>query len=123
MTTSLRSDRRAPYGWQPGKEQYRAFTHITDCALFHRNLKLTCKRCGHVRVLSGHALWWLFERKGWDDRLTAIGARFRCAICWSTARTISRQPGIDVVEEPTIGAQPPMPSERDWKRLVSRQRS
>lgn len=121
--TSGRSDRRAPFGWQPGREGYRAYTHITDCALFHRNIRLTCRHCGHARVLSGYALWWLFERKGWDDRLTGIGARFRCDLCWAHHRRNVRNPQAEVTQDGTSGPQPPMPCEREWKRLVSRHRS
>jgi hypothetical protein len=121
--TSPPSDRRAPFGWLPGREQHRGYTHITDCALFHRNLQLTCTRCAHVRVLSGHALWWLFERKGWGDRLIEIGRRFRCTACWERDRTVSRRPRVAVVEDHPSGPQPAMPDEREWKRLVSRQRS
>ncbi|HEY0629535.1 MAG TPA: hypothetical protein VGD23_09410 [Sphingomicrobium sp.] len=119
------ADRRAPFGWIPGKENYRAYRHITDCALFHANVRVTCRRCRSAKIFSGYALWWLFERKRWDDSLRTAGRRFRCTNC--SYNRVGRQGRaaveLTVTDEQPTGAQPPMPEEREWKRLVNRHRS
>ncbi len=120
--TSARSDSRARYGWLPGREQYRGYSTITDCALFHGNVAVHCPSCGHQAVFDGHALWWLFKRKGWDDRLRAAARRFRCTRCWHEQRRRKRPLDVVVTEAPAT-SELPMPHERTWKRLVSRQRS
>jgi hypothetical protein len=120
------ADRRAPHGWLPGREQYRAYRTITDCALFHRNLAVSCQRCKRKTVFDGHALWWLFERRGWDDRLIAISRRFRCTACTRAKGAGPRRSEATVtvtVTEAPATVPLPMPDERAWKRLVSRQRS
>ena len=118
------ADPRSPFGWIPGKESYRPYRHITDCALFHSNVRVTCRRCRNTKIFSGYALWWLFSRKRWDDTLKTAGRRFRCSRCCYDA--IGRRRAMVEVSvtraEPT-GRQPPMPDEREWKRLVNRQRS
>lgn len=67
-------------------------------------------------VFDSHALWWLFERRHWDDVMRHVGHRLKCRACggracvsWSRdkAATISLL----------------MPDEREWKRAISRFRS
>ena len=118
------ADRRAPYGWIPGKENYRPYRHITDCALFHENLRVKCRRCPNEKIFSGYALWWLFHRKRWDDSLRVAGRRFRCTRCSyeATGRSRSRVE-LSLTRDEATGPQPPMPDEREWKRLVNRTRS
>ena len=36
---------------------------LFDAAVRHKSVKLTCTRCGHAKIFSALALWWLFERK------------------------------------------------------------
>jgi hypothetical protein len=117
------ADRRAPYGWIPGKENYRPYRYITQCALFHSNVQVQCRICRNRKIFSGYALWWLFHRKQWDDALKTAGQRFRCArCCYSKIGRRSRSVEISVTNEPPTGPQPPMPDGREWKRLVSRNR-
>lgn len=117
-------DRRAPFGWIPGKENYRPFRHITDCALFHENVRVTCRRCGNTKVFSGYALWWLFHKRGWDDSLRNAGRRFRCIACSYDVKKVGRTSAeLTITRDKDTGPQPPMPDEREWKRLVNRQRS
>ena len=118
------ADPRAPFGWIPGKDNYRPYRYITDCALFHENIRVRCRRCGRSKIFSGYALWWLFERKRWDDSLKIAGRRFRCSNlrCASAARG---RLGVELTvtrDDPT-GPQPSLPDERAWKRLVNRNRS
>ena len=118
------ADPRAPYGWIPGKENYRAFRHITDCALFHENVRVACRRCGNEKIFSGYALWWLFHKRGWDDALRNAKRRFRCVNC--SYEVTNRRRGVvelSLTREEATGPQPPRPDEREWKRLVNRQRS
>ncbi len=32
----------------------------------------------NVGIFDPHALWWLFERRGWNDRLEEVQRRMRC---------------------------------------------
>jgi hypothetical protein len=118
------ADRRAPYGWIPGKENYRPYRHITDCALFHANVRVRCQHCRSEKIFSGYALWWLFHRRRWDDALRTAGRRFRCANCSYAAKGRGRLAAeVSVTGDEPTGRQPPLPDEREWKRLVNRQRS
>src|SRR5687768_12049480 len=118
------ADRRAPFGWIPGKENYRPFRHITDCALFHENVRVKCRNCRAEKIFSGYALWWLFHKRGWDDALKTAGRRFRCVSCSYAVKSKSGAGAeLSITREEPAGPQPPMPDEREWKRLVNRTRS
>ena len=118
------ADPKAPYGWIPGKENYRPYRDLTDCALFHKNLRVKCRGCGAEKVFSGYALWWLFHKRGWDDSLRAAGRRFRCVSCsYGTRRRERSAVELSITHDTATGPQPPMPDEREWKRLVNRTRS
>jgi hypothetical protein len=41
----------------------RRLRTLEQCALYKRTLRLTCPRCGHVRVLDAVCLWWMFNRQ------------------------------------------------------------
>jgi hypothetical protein len=117
-------DPRAPFGWIPGKESYRAYRHITDCALFGANVRVTCRQCRSAKIFRGYALWWLFHRKRWDDSLQTAGRRFRCSnCCYNQIGRRFRGVDLSVTEEEPTGPQPPMPDRYVWKRLVNRHRS
>jgi hypothetical protein len=89
---------------------------LFDAAARGYNLKLTCGGCGRAEVLNRFAVWWLFQRKGWRDRLGDVPARFRCGSCSCKA------PQLDLVhEEPTSDALA-VPQEREWKRELRRRR-
>ena len=118
------ADRKAPFGWIPGKENYRPYRHITDCALYHENVRVRCQRCRAEKIFSGHALWWLFFKKRWDDALRTAGRRFRCTSCSYDSRGRARsRVELSITRDAPTGPQPPMPDEREWKRLVNRTRS
>ena len=90
---------------------------VFEAAAFQYTLRVTCSGCQHSRVFDPHALWWLFERKGWDQDLKIIPKRFRCQSC-----TRHRWTFIELTrDEPDEGG-PPMPDPRRWKRAVSRYR-
>ena len=95
---------------------------LQHCALHRRTITLTCPRCGHVRRFDAVALWWLFERRGWDDRISVVPGRLHCKPC--RAESYGRvRPSLAITREPPDADQPPYPDEREWKRVVSRYRS
>jgi hypothetical protein len=55
-------------------------TSLLEAALWHYAIKVAC-RCGHAAAFNPHGLWWHFERRGWDDKLRLIPARFWCRAC------------------------------------------
>ncbi len=101
--------------WPPLRE-------VEQFALHNRNLRLTCRRCGTVRVLSGHGVWWLFRQRRWDGHVNQLAKRFRCAACFEQSG-IKVSPNVQATRDHPTGAPLPDPDERDWKRLVSRYRS
>lgn len=91
-------------------------TNLLEAAAWHFAVVATCRRCAAWGVFDPHALWALFERRGWDVGMQSVSRRLRCKRCgagafvsWSKDR------------EPTVIL--PMPSERQWKRALSRLRS
>lgn len=99
----------------------RRLACLEHCALHRRTIRLTCPRCGAERRFDAVALWWLFHRKGWNDRLPDAGRRFRCTRCDGAGHL--PRPAVAITREPPDAEQPPYPDERTWRRLVSRYRS
>jgi DNA-directed RNA polymerase subunit RPC12/RpoP len=92
-------------------------TTLFEVAAYQHTLKASCPRCGHDAVFSGHALWWLFQRKHWGDHLDQVRERLKCTRCGRKDVRITVG-----YEAPTITSLP-MPQEGEWKRAVSRYRS
>jgi hypothetical protein len=95
---------------------------LFDVAVRGRAVKLTCTRCGHGTVVSSHALWWLFHKKGWVDTLREVRRRCLCIMCLHRRGVKVRDPDLDLVDEVPTDTSLPMPSELDWKREVRRRR-
>jgi len=95
---------------------------ITDLTLRFWNVRLTCRRCGHQRIMSGPALWWLFYRRHWSDDLASATKRFYCSYCRRTDRT-KIAPRIDKTQEPPTGDPLEGPTDYEWKKLIARYRS
>ena len=95
---------------------------VHDCGLVARTVELRCPVCYHVRRFDPYALWWLFERRGWDDRLVSIGKRFRCVACWIASRRKVR-PVVTVVDDAPSDDTLPRPDAASWKRSVKRRRT
>jgi len=93
------------------------------CALHRRTLKLSCRACPHVRLWDAVPIWWLFEKKGWSGIVREIPRRFYCGICWHQQHRKTTAPRIQIVGEAPGETPYPYPSEREWKRVVSRYRS
>lgn len=95
MTRSLGEVSRYSHGLKVG-------THIFEAAAWHYTIKPVCGACGHHALFDPHGLWWLFECKGWDDRLTLAAKRFRCVPCLekqgqrgAAGNTVSGEGGAD----------------------------
>jgi hypothetical protein len=99
----------------------RRLRSLEQCALHKRTLRLTCPRCGHVRVIDAVCLWWMFHRRGWDGALPSAAARLCCAFC--RERGATARPRITVGRDAPTGEALPYPDEATWKKLVSRYRS
>lgn len=99
----------------------RAFRTLEHCALLRKTVRLTCRRCGHVSLFDAVQLWWRFYGRGWDDRLTEVPAHMACSGCPKAAQPL--QIVIAVTDERPEQRNMPYPSEREWKRVVSRFRS
>lgn len=95
---------------------------LFDAAVRGRAIRLTCVRCGHCSVVSSHALWWLFHRKGWVDSLREVRRRCLCILCLHRHGLKIRDARLELVDAPVTDTGLPMPSELDWKREVRRRR-
>lgn len=113
----------APYGWAPGKENYRPIRTLFDCALYNINLRVTCRKCGHSVVLDAPGLWWQRERAGKDTRIAVFVKRLCCQNCKVHLGISQRGPAVEQTDAPCDGPLLPGPDEYTWKRIVNRQRS
>lgn len=107
------------------KEGLRVPTRVFEAALHHEPVRATCRRCGRVVIFDPHQLWWLFHRRGWDDRLAAVGQRLRCSSQLPPHGNECRgRASIDLVRfgTPTTACLP-WPPKAEWKRAVRRVRT
>ena len=95
---------------------------LFDAAFRHRNVRLTCAKCGHGAVFSSQALWWLFHRKGWVDNFREVRRRCLCIMCLHRRGEKVRNPEFQLVDEAPTDTGLPVPSELDWKREIRRRR-
>jgi len=58
---------------------------LFDAAVRHNTIKVSCQ-CGNVGIFDPHALWYLFERRGWRDHLPEVRKRMRCLQCFNAKR-------------------------------------
>ena len=94
---------------------------LFDAAVRHRTVRLACRRCGHAVSFASPALWWLLERKGWQDRFGQVENRFFCRPCRDRSGETIR-PALGLVTDPPTDTHLSMPSELDWKRELRRRR-
>jgi hypothetical protein len=99
-----------------------AVTDLWDVAAHHLNLKFTCPRCGHSRVLHAATVWWRFQQMGWNGHLSQVAKRIMCGTCWEAAREKVRSPTMELVEAPDDDDPLPLPPAREWKRAGLRRR-
>jgi hypothetical protein len=95
---------------------------LFDAAVRGYSIKLTCRKCGHVRVLNAHALWWKFHKRGWPDWYRDVTRRGRCMPCFAERKRIVRNPKLELVHEAPTGEPLPMPPLHEWKREIGRRR-
>ena len=100
----------------PHRDKHNPVRDLFDAAAQHYAIRLTCRRCRHQRIFDPHALWFLFETKGWDYDLRDVRRRCRCTDCGA------REPALDLVNEDPTGDLLKMPSEQEWKRMRARRR-
>lgn len=91
------------------------------CALYRRTIVARCPACRREARFDAVALWWLFDRKRWDDSIATAGQRLRCSSCYAEQRKVVR-PGLRINRDEPDQALP-YPPEHVWKRMVSRYRS
>jgi len=92
---------------------------LFDAAVRHNTIKVSCK-CGNVGIFDPHALWYLFERKGWRDHLPEVRKRMRCLQCFYAKRPRSLATLDLCRDNPT--RQLRMPDIHEWKRQLRRRR-
>ena len=95
---------------------------LFDAAVRHRSVRLTCTNCRHVTIFEAAALWWLFERKGWQDRFKDVQRRMVCLLCLHERGLKIRFPELELTDDAPTETRLPIPSEIDWKREVRRRR-
>lgn len=108
-------ERRFPDTWV---HQHR----VHDAGLLGYTVELTCPTCGRVRGFDPYALWWLFEQRGWDDRLTRVPRRFRCTPCFIALRRVVR-PVLRITDAPPTDDTLRRPDLRTWKKSVKRRQT
>ena len=103
----------------------RKLVTLQHCALHRRTITLTCPQCGRVRLIDAVPLWWLFERRGWDDRLPGFHRRLYCSVCRGSpgGPGLRVRPHFQITRDAPEPTHLPYPEERVWKRVVSRYRS
>jgi DNA-directed RNA polymerase subunit RPC12/RpoP len=90
---------------------------LFEAAAFHRSLRARCPACGNEAVFHAAALWWLFQRRQWPDRLVDAGARLRCSRCGR------RGTQLELTRDPPTIVDLPLPNDVAWRRAVSRFRA
>lgn len=113
----------APYGWAPGKENYRPIRTLFDCALYKLNLQVTCWQCKHSAIIDAPGHWWRSECSGKDDRLAAFVSHLYCSRCFEKAGVKVREPKVETTTTAVTGALLDGPDHYTWKRIINRQRS
>ena len=84
-------------------------------------MKPVC-RCGHSATFDPHGLWWLFECRGWDDRLGMAKVRFWCRLCRAERNKKVHPLMLDTVAGSDSDLLFQWPPESEWKRALNRAR-
>jgi hypothetical protein len=99
-----------------GAEGRRTASDLFECAAWHLAIVATCRKCKREAVFDPHALWHLYQRKGWRDDLKSVQRRLKCKACGARAfLSLSRDRASTAVLE--------MPSASAWKQAISRYRA
>ena len=97
-------------------------TTLLDAAARQYSIKVTCGRCRDGSIFGGHALWHLFKRKSWSDRLTAVGRHLCCGDCWRRDHLKARPALLRLCRDKPTVADLRLPPEREWEAALSRYR-
>ena len=101
------------------RELVNPIRDLFDAAAQHHTIKVSC-RCGNVGIFDPHALWYLFERRGWRDHLPEVRKRMRCLQCYYAKR--KRTLATLELSDEHHTRQLPMPDIIEWKRQLRRRR-
>ena len=99
----------------PGPERPPQIESIFEAARLGWNVRLTCWKCGHVRVLHAAALWLRLSLRGRPDRLIEVKRYARCVPCLAERNMKIGGPRLDLTRDPPDGEAQPLPSQRQWK--------
>ncbi|GLT00148.1 hypothetical protein GCM10007897_15320 [Sphingobium jiangsuense] len=102
------------------KDGLKIATNLFEAAAWHYTVKVIC-RCEHSATFDPHGLWYHFHRLGWDDDLKRACKCFWCRPCAHRFGRRVRPIRIELVREPPQISLP-LPTDREWKRIVSRWR-
>ena len=95
---------------------------LWDAAVRHKRVKLSCRECRHVSILSASSLWFLFHRNGWKEKFADVRRRCICLICLHRRGRKVRDPRLELVDELPTEMRLPEPSEIEWRREMRRRR-
>jgi hypothetical protein len=94
----------------------RIASDLFECAAWHMAIVATCRRCKREAVFDPHALWHLYQRKGWRNDLRSVQRQLKGKGCGASAfLALSRDKPSTVPLE--------MPSALGWKQAIGRYRA
>lgn len=97
-------------------------TTLLDAAARQYSVKIVCDDCGGESIFDSHALWYLFERRGWRDELGNLDAHLYCRDCWDRHSQKVRPTWLVLCRDQPTVTDLPLPPERQWKAALSRYR-
>ena len=103
-------------------DEFHAPRSLHDAGMRGHTVEVRCQVCNRCRRFDPYALWWLFEQRGWNDKLTQIAKRFRCISCSIARRRVARSL-VTIVDDPPNDDTLPRPDEWTWRASVKRRRT
>ena len=97
------------------------FQDLYDAAIRHSAVRIVCGCCRHGIVFNLAALWWHFNRNGWNDRFAHVRRRLFCQAC-RDQRGVKVRPSLEFGDMEPTDTRLPMPSKSDWAREARRRR-
>ncbi|MFC7499098.1 hypothetical protein ACFQRC_07670 [Enterovirga sp. GCM10030262] len=90
-------------------------TSIFEAARLGWNVKLTCWKCGHVRILHAASLWLKLSLKGATDDLREVSRYGKCVACLTERNMKIGGPKLELVRDAPTGEQMALPTGRQGK--------
>ncbi|QYE37041.1 hypothetical protein KZX46_21025 (plasmid) [Polymorphobacter sp. PAMC 29334] len=103
-------------------DEFHAPRSLHDVGMRGHTVEVRCLVCDRCRRFDPYALWWLFEQRGWNDKLTQVAKRFKCLSCSIVRRRVARSL-VTIVDDPPNDDTLPRPDERTWRASVKRRRT